>query len=207
MGSIYNPLYTLNNQGFFRFSVEYYSWTHKGLFLHPFTNRELDCSYLPSRLNPKKVIQKLSVPPIFLSLEGTSDLKPKPLAVSTDSNPPVNYNHGLTPKWQESYLFWSFGGCIHGYTIQFLTPAELNIEWKILVSPSDSGTEAVNGYCWWPKSCTSWGWQFFPLFSGVHLYIPCGEGFLPSTVGNNLCDCMIYCWCSKLPLIAVQKKK
>ena len=23
-------------------------------------------------------------------------------------------------------------------------------------------------YCWWLKSCTSWGWLFIPLFIGVH---------------------------------------
>ena len=36
--------------------------------------------------------------------------------------------------------------------------------------------------CWWKKSCTSW-WVVYPIIYRV-LYIPGGEGFLPSTVSR-----------------------
>ena len=40
-------------------------------------------------------------------------------------------------------------------------------------------------YCWWKKSCTSWGWLVYPIIYIV-LYIPGGAGFLRPTVWYTL---------------------
>ena len=58
--------------------------------------------------------------------------------------------------------------------------------WRIFGFSSSTskiwGVWPIVWYCWWKKSCTSWGWySFLPLFTGF-FYIPGAAGFLPSTV-------------------------
>ena len=53
------------------------------------------------------------------------------------------------------------------------------------------GSQKLEYYCWWKKSCTSWGPVVYPTIDRV-LYIPSGllAGFL-FTINSSICSCYV----------------